>query len=479
MGGGGISLIAHIFLFREKLYSLVLPPSRFKITILMTRTLNIDTLSKIGEPVLLMGWINTRRDHGKIVFMDLRDRTGLIQVVMSPELAGGLHSEDVISVTGSVKARPEKLVNPNLPTGSVEVEAQKVELVSKSAELPFDMGGKDLDVQLPTLLDYRSLTLRHPKIKAIFKVQEVVIDAFRRALQARDFFEFQAPSIISSAPEGGAEIFEVNYFGHKTYLAQSPQLYKSLLVSVFERVFSVNKVFRAEPSVTTRHLTEVVSLDAEFGFINSWQEVRDMAEYVIKYILSEVAAKCRPELELFGATLPAVPQNIPTVKLREAQQIIFERTGRDVRQEKDPAPEDEREICKWAHETHGSELVFISHYPTKYRPFYTYPDPDDPEYNQGFDLIGRGVEWMTGGRRIHDYRTLLDHAKDWGINPENIKLYLQAYEYGMPPLGGFAFGAERITMHILGLKNVREASLFPRDMERVDTRFSAVDSEKP
>jgi nondiscriminating aspartyl-tRNA synthetase len=337
------------------------------------------------------------------------------------------------------------------------------------------MGKESLDLELPTLLDYRSLTLRHPKIKAIFKVQEVIVDSFRKALQEKDFVEFQAPSIISSAPEGGAEVFEVKYFDHKAYLAQSPQLYKSLLVSIFERVFSVNKVFRAEPSVTTRHLTEVVSLDAEFGFIKNWQEVRDMSEYVIKYILKEVEEKCSKELKLHNATIPQVSAEIPTLKLREAQEIIFQRTGRDVRAEKDPSPEDEREICKWAQETHNSDLVFITHYPTKYRPFYTYPDDENPEYNQGFDLIGRGVEWMTGGRRIHDYKTLVDHAKEWGINPENIKLYLQAFSFGMPPLGGFAFGAERITMNILNLANVREATLFPRDMERVDIRLSTLE----
>ncbi len=443
----------------------------------MERTLVRDTITKVGETVLLSGWVNTRRDHGKIIFLDLRDRSGLIQVVMTGDMGKDLRSEFVVSIEGVVKARPEKLINKDLPTGMVEIEAKKVTLLAPAAELPFDMGKEVLDVELPTLLDYRALTLRHPRIQAIFKVQEVVIDAFRRALKARDFMEFQAPSIISSAPEGGAEIFEVKYFDHKAYLAQSPQLYKSLLVGDFERVFSVNKVFRAEPSVTTRHLTEVVSLDAEFGFIKDWLEVKDMSEYVIKFILDEVSTKCANELALFGATIPAVPEHIPFLKLREAQQIIFERTGRDCRAEKDPSPEDEREICKWSKETYGSDLVYITHYPTAYRPFYTYPDDEDPEFNQGFDLIGRGTEWMTGGRRINDYQTLLQHVKQWGVTPQNIELYLQAFRYGVPPLGGFAFGAERITMHILGLKNIREASLFPRDMERIDVRLSTLEEK--
>lgn len=422
---------------------------------------------------MLKGWVDSIRDHGKITFIDLRDRSGIVQCVGQnlPKVS----QESVVEILGKISERPEKLINPNLKTGSIEVQVDELKIISPAAELPFDLGKEDLDLELPTLLDFRSLTLRHPKQKAIFKVQEVVVDAFRRALQDKDFFEFQAPSIISSAPEGGADIFEVNYFGHKAYLAQSPQLYKSLLVSVFERVFSVNKVFRAEPSVTTRHLTEVVSLDAEFGFIENYMEVKEMAEYVIKFILKEVGEKCEKQLAMYNATLPKVSENIPMVKLREAQEIIYKRTGRDGRKEKDLAPEDEREICKWSLEEKGSDLVFVSHYPTKSRPFYTYPDPSEPEYNQGFDLIGRGAEWMTGGRRIHDYKTLMEHVKEWKITPKNIELYLQAYKYGMPPLGGFAFGAERITMHILNLKNIREASMFPRDMERVDLRFSRLE----
>lgn len=442
----------------------------------MERTLIKDTLTRLNEKVVLKGWVNTVRDHGKITFLDIRDRTGIIQCI--GQNLSKVSAESVVEVSGLVAKRPEKLVNQNIETGSVEIQIEKLEVISRAAEMPFDIGGADLDLELPTLLDNRALTLRHPKVKAVFKVQEVVIDAFRRALQAKDFVEFQAPSIISSAPEGGAEIFEVKYFDHKTYLAQSPQLYKSLLVSIFERVFSVNKIFRAEPSVTTRHLTEVVSLDAEFGFIKDYLEVKEMAEYTIKFVLNEVTEKCSKELAMYGATIPQVADTIPMVKLREAQEIILKRTGRDSRSEKDLAPEDEREICKWSLEEKGSDLVFVSHYPTKARPFYTYPDPESPEFNQGFDLIGRGTEWMTGGRRIHDYETLLAHVKEWGVSPKNIELYLQAFRYGMPPLGGFAFGAERITMHILGLKNIREASLFPRDMERVDVRFSTLKSEE-
>ena len=442
----------------------------------MERTLIKETTNKVGETVLLKGWVNTRRDHGKIVFIDLRDRTGVVQVVCT-EAAKDLRSEFVISITGLVKARPEKLINKNLPTGTIEIEAQEIEVISQSEELPFDMGKEVLDVELPTLLDYRALTLRHPRVQAIFKVQEVVIDAFRQALKARDFMEFQAPCITPAVAEGGAEVFRVQYFEHEAYLSQSPQLYKSLLVGDFERVFSVNKIFRAEPSVTTRHLTEVVSLDAEFGFIESWLDVLEMQEYVVRFIFGQVEKKCAKELELYGATLPKLADKIPHIKLREAQEIIYKRTGRDCRQEKDLSPEDEREICRWSRQERGSDLVFVSHFITKEKPFYICPDPEDPTYVLSVDLIGRGVEWSSGGQRLNDYQQILKNAKEWGVKEEDVELYLQSFRYGVPPLGGFALGAERMTMHILGLKNIREASLFPRDMERIDVRLSTLEEK--
>ncbi len=436
----------------------------------MERTLIEKAVEKVGEKISLKGWANTVRDHGKITFIDLRDRSGIIQCVGSS--LERVSPESVIEIVGTVSKRPEKLINPKIATGLVEIQIESLKVLSPAAELPFDMGGEDLNVDLPTLLDYRALTLRHKKQQAIFKVQAVIIDAFRQALLEKDFIEFQAPSIISSVPEGGAEVFKVKYFDHEAYLSQSPQLYKSLLVGIFERVFSVNQIFRAEPSVTTRHLTEATSLDAEFGFIDSWKDVLDMEEYVIRFIFSEVEKKCSEELALFNATLPKISDKIPVLKLKEAQKIIYKRTGRDVRAEKDLAPEDEREICKWSLEEKGSDLVYISHFVTQKKPFYVSPDPEDPTYVFSVDLLGRGVEWSSGGQRLNDYKVILEHVKEWGLKEKDVELYLQSFKFGVPPLGGFALGAERVTMHILGLKNVREASLFPRDMERVDLRFS-------
>ncbi|MBI2641077.1 aspartate--tRNA(Asn) ligase [Candidatus Roizmanbacteria bacterium] len=431
-----------------------------------------DTPKKIGQEVELYGWIYSKRDHKNIIFIDLRDRTGIVQVVGDEKLKF-LSFGDVIYVKGVVKQRPQKLVNPKIKTGKIEVESKELKVLAKSETPPVDISKENLEVSLPTLLDYRSLTLRHPKIAAIFKVQETVIDAFRESLKKKQFIEFQSPVIIPQTAEGGADVFEVKYFGHKAFLSQSPQFYKQIMVGVFERVFTVNKTLRAEPSVTSRHLSEVTTLDAEFGFIDSWTELMDMAEYIIKFIFEEVKKRNQQELKLYNAPLPKVSEKIPRLKLREAQEIVFKRTGRDNRNEPDLQPEDERELCKWSLEEKNSELLFISHYPVSKRPFYSYEDPEDLGYTQSFDLLGRGLEWLTGGRRITDLSTLLKKAKVRNIDIQKSELYLQAFRYGMPPEGGFSYGSERVVMGILGLSNIREASLFPRDMERVDIRLSS------
>lgn len=450
----------------------------------LQRTLIKETPDLVGQEVLIKGWVHARRDHGKLIFLDVRDRTGLLQVVVIPQVSEEAHKigselrgEYVVEIIGKVNARPEKLINPKIVSGTVELEAKNIKILAKAESLPFEINGDELNLELPTLLDHRALTLRNQKMQAIFKVQAVIIDAFREYLKSQEFFEFQAPAIAPATAEGGAEVFEVKYFDHKAYLTQSPQLYKQIVMTAFERVFSVNKVFRAEPSVTTRHLTEIVSLDAEMGFIDSWEDIRDMADATVKYILKQVAEKCQREIEHFGITLPSTIEKTPTLSLREAQQRIFEKTGRDVRGEKDLNPEDERELCKIIKEETGSDLVFVYGYPTKKKPFYVYPNPEDPEYNEGIDLLCRGIEWMSGGRRINEYAQLMEHVKAWKMDPKKITMFLEAFKYGAPPEGGFALGAERLTMQILELSNIREATMFPRDMERVDERFSTTEKE--
>ena len=437
----------------------------------MERTFIKDTLDKVGQTVTLKGWVDNKRDFGKLTFIDLRDFSGKIQLVGFQKMAD-LGIQDAITITGTVKQRGEKSINPDLETGKIEIDVQEYSILAKSATPPFDITKENLDLELPTLLDNRSLTLRHPKIQAIFKVQSVIVDAFRDFLKSNGFFEFQAPTIVPEIAEGGSEVFEINYFNRKAYLTQSPQLYKQIAMSAFERVFSVNKVFRAEPSVTTRHITELVSLDAEMAFIDSWRDITDMEEACVKYIFSQVKEKCSKELSLYQASIPATIDKTPVLSLSEAQQKIFDKTGRDPRGEKDLNPEDERDICQITKEETGSDLVFVYGYPSKKKPFYVYPNPENPEFNEGVDLLCRGVEWSSGGRRVSDYDQLLRQVSEWNMDPSKISLFLEAFKYGVPPEGGFALGLERLTMQILGLGNIREASMFPRDMERIDFKLA-------
>lgn len=436
----------------------------------MERTFIKDTLTKSGQTITLKGWVDNKRDFGKLTFIDLRDFTGKIQLVGFQKMSE-LGIQDAIEVSGIVKDRNSKTINPDLDTGKIEVDVQEYTVLAKAATPPFDITKEVLDLELPTLLDNRALTLRHPRVQAIFKVQSVIVDSFREFLKEKGFLEFQAPTIVPEIAEGGSEVFTIDYFGRKAYLTQSPQLYKQIAMSAFERVFSVNKVFRAEPSVTTRHITEIVSLDAEMAFIDSWRDITDLEEACVKHILQQVQTKCAKELQLYQVTVPSTIEKTPVLSLAEAQQKILDKTGRDPRGEKDLNPEDERDICRIIKEETGSDLVFVYGYPTKKKPFYVYPHPEDPEVNEGVDLLCRGVEWSSGGRRINNYDQLMNAVKEWGMDASKITLFLEAFKYGVPPEGGFALGLERLTMQILGLGNIREASMFPRDMERVDFKL--------
>ena len=438
------------------------------------RTLAEKTPEKVDQKVVLCGWVKTRRDHGKLIFIDLLDRSGIVQVVFNPKAssdaykkAEGLKPQYVVKIEGIVKKRPEGTVNKDEKTGEVEVSAEKVEILAEAETLPFDMGSATLNLELPTLLDHRSLTLRHPSVSSIFKVQASLLDGFRTAAKDLDCTEIIVPTIVKSATEGGAEVFSVDYYKHKAYLSQSPQLYKQMMVPIFERVWTISKEYRAEPSVTTRHLTEITQMDCEIGFVD-FNELLNLFEEVAIKMLKHVEEKCGTHLKekvLFN--------KIPRLTLREAQEVLYKEYGRDSRNEKDLAPQDEIDICAWAREKHGSDFVTITHFPTKAKPFYTMPDPVDSEYSLSYDLLFRGVEIMSGGQRIHKYQELVKNIKERGMNPDKFSMYLMAFKYGMPPEGGFSFGLERITMKLLGLSNIREASLFPRDMERIDERLSS------
>lgn len=433
----------------------------------MERILVSETVDKVGEKVKVAGMVLVKRDHGKISFLDLSDRSGILQVVCEGGVAVGLHPQDVVSIEGTVSARPEKLINSNIVTGTVELQSEKIEVLSKAQELPFDMGGKDLDLQLPTLLDFRSLTLRHPKVKQIFKVQEKIVEGFRNSAQELGCVEVFTPTISYSSTEGGAEVFKVDYYGHRAFLIQSPQLYKQMMVPVFERVYLMSHAYRAEPSVTTRHLSESTQMDCEFGFME-FEELLDAVEFVGRKTLEHVIKECSNSLQEFGVEPPKFGKKIPRLKMNEALEIISKKLGVDKTTAKDLSPEDEREISAWALSEHGSDLITITHYPTQKRAFYSMPDPKDPEYSLSYDVLFRGVEILSGSQRIHDYDELLKVIKKRGMDEKSFEMYLQAFKYGMPPHGGFSYGLERMTMKVLELGNIREASLFPRDMERID-----------
>jgi len=441
----------------------------------MQRILNLSAKNFIGQKITIAGWVDIKRDHGKLVFLDLRDRSGTMQVVAKKELTEKLNLEDAVEISGIVKLRPDKMVNSKLETGTIELQAEEIKILASSEILPFDL--KKLNLSLPKLLDFRPLSFKNEKIRAIFRIEEEVISGFRQALKEMDFMEFEAPSIVPANAEGGAEVFSVKYYKHEAFLAQSPQLYKQILVNGFERVFTVCHTFRAEPSVTTRHLSECITLDVEMGFIETWKDVMDTCEKVIRRIFLNLEKNQEKNLKKLNAKLPKMSEKFPQIKMREAQEIIFQRTGRDNRKEPDLEPEDEKEICKWAEEKYGSEFIFITHYPVSKRPFYTFADPSDPEYTMSFDLLFRGLEIVSGGRRINNYEELLKSIERKRIGVKNLEFYLQAFKYGMPPEGGFAIGLERLVKQILGLANIREASLFPRDMERIDQRLSAQEEE--
>jgi len=433
-----------------------------------------ETKNKIGEEVKLAGWVDVRRDHGKLIFIDLRDMSGKVQMVALPnhkeahEMASKLRSEWVVEISGKANKRPEKMINKNEELGEVEVEITGVKILSE-AEIPFE---KDAVTNLDTHLDNLPLTLRTEKSKAVFKVQAEIVKAFREFLNQENFTEFQAPKLIGEDAEGGANSFDVTYFKHIAHLAQSPQLYKQIMVGVFERVFAVGNVYRAEKHSTTRHLNEYTSLDMEMGFIQDHTDIMKMENRLLKFIINALTGTCAKEFELLKATVPEVPENIPAMKLREAQEIIKKETGEDCTKEPDLEPQHERWLCEYAKKQFGSDFIFITHFPMAKRPFYTHEDENDIGYAKGFDLLFRGVEITTGAQRIHKYDELVEALKKKGLNPDKFSFYLQAFKCGMPPHGGFGMGLERLTAKLLGLENIKEATLFPRDLNRIDTLLS-------
>ena len=418
----------------------------------------------VGERVTIGGWLHRLRELASVSFLIVRDGYGLAQVVIDDpatlEQLRGLPNESVLLVHGTV------VDEPTAPNG-IEIHAPQIELLSPASESPpFDLYRPRLNVQLPTMLDHAPVALRHPAKRATFKVSAALASGFRSTLQAEGFTEVQTPKIVASATESGANVFELDYFGTPAYLAQSPQFYKQMMVGVFERVFEVGPVFRAEPHDTTRHLNQYTSLDAEMGFIENHRTVTRMLRSTIAGMVEAVGRESEA-ISLLKVELPIVPETIPMIHFSDALEMISVATGEDVRSEPDLAPSHERWLGEWAKTEHGSDFVFVEGYPMTKRPFYTHPDPARPEYSNSFDLLFRGLELVTGGQRLHSYDTYLQALESRGQSVESVASYLQAFKYGMPRHGGFAIGLERFTAQLIGAANVRETTLFPRDLSRL------------
>lgn len=430
----------------------------------MKRTLACAVPEKIGETVFLQGWVNNLRPLGKLCFIVLRDRSGLIQTVLygRSDLVKQLQEEAVIELTGRVRSEARA------PHGC-EVEVQELRILRTPAgTLPIQVNRPHemLNTKLETLLTHRVLSLRNPEIGAIFTVQAEFIHGFRDFLTQEGFLEIHTPKIVASGTEGGTELFRVQYFERTAYLAQSPQFYKQMLVGAgFERVFEVGPVYRAEPHSTTRHLNEYISLDVEMGFIESEQDLLALEARLLQYMFERVTTRCAQELAIYDAAVPQVPEKIPQITLAEAQVILREKFNKYNSGDLDP--ESERLLCRYAQEELGCELLFVTHYPSERRPMYAMPDAENPALTRSFDLLYKGLEITTGGQRIHEYERLVSNMQQRGLDPLNFEFYLEVFRYGMPPHGGFAIGAERLTMQLLNLANVREASFFPRDRTRL------------
>jgi nondiscriminating aspartyl-tRNA synthetase len=426
------------------------------------RVLTTEVGQYVGKQVMLDGWLHQLRRMGGVNFLILRDRKGLLQIVLNDvSLLPHMLPESVLQVSGVVVAEARA-------QGGYELHEPNIEVISPVTEaLPYSIHHPDVKVHLDTYLDHPIIGLRHPRQRAKLRLSAGLMAGFRTTLNELDFTEIQSPKLVGTATESGANVFEVDYFGRRAYLAQSPQFYKQMMTTVFERVYEVGPVFRAEPHDTTRHVNEYVSLDVEMAFIQDHRDVMAVVEKVIGGMIGYVSSHYANELELLQASLPVLRSPFPVTSFPDAQQLIFERWGEDCRGEPDLSPQHERWLGQWASDTYHTDFLFVTGYPMEKRPFYTHPQPSDARYSNSFDLLFRGTELITGGQRLHRYQDYLAAAQARGIQPQAISGYLEAFRYGAAPHGGFAIGLERFVMQLLGLSNIREASLFPRDLSRI------------
>lgn len=418
----------------------------------------------IGEIVRLHGSIYKIRKMSSFAFVLLRTKRQMVQCVYEPAYARfaleKLKEEACVRFTAEV-------IREERSRSGYDLHLLEVEILSEPEEVPpVVINQKRVNTSIENLLDYRPITLRNEKERAVFQIQARICQAFREFLDGQHFTEIHTPKLVAAGAEGGANIFSLSYFGEQAYLAQSPQFYKQTMVSVFERVFEIGPVFRAEHHDTSRHLNEYISMDFEMGFIDSFTDIMNMETGALKYIMELLRTEYAKEVALLGAKIPVIDE-IPCIKFMDAKKIITEKYRKNITDFNDFEPEEEQLMCQYAEKEFGSEFIFVTHYPSAKRPFYAMDDPADPAYTLSFDLLFRGMEVTTGGQRIHDYGEQVAKMRARGMNPDDFESYLMLHKYGVPPHGGLGLGLERLTMNLLGFRNVRCASLFPRDINRV------------
>ena len=420
-----------------------------------------------NQEITVTGTVHNIRMMSDFAFVILRTARETIQCVYAESFSdyrmpAELKEESAVKLTGKVVAGETRDGGKRY-----ELQIHDIEILSYPADIPpVVITKKQVQCDLNTDLDYRPVTLRNPKERAVFKFQEGIQRGFREYLMSQGFTEIHSPKINFAGAEGGTNVFKLDYFGKQVYLAQSPQLYKQALVAVYERVFEIAPVFRAEHHDTSRHLNEYISMDFEMGFIDGFEDVMNMETGALRYIMDLLKTEYKNEVELLHADIPEITE-IPVIKFMEAKELLMKKFKYQPSDMKDFDPEEEQLLGKYAKKQFNSDFLFVTHYPSKKRPFYTMDDPEDPEYTLSFDLLFRGMEITSGGQRVHDYNAQVEKMKKLGMNPDEFETYLMLHKYGAPPHGGLGLGLERLTMHLLGFKNVREAAMFPRDINRV------------
>jgi nondiscriminating aspartyl-tRNA synthetase len=429
----------------------------------LPRTLAADVgalADRPGTPVRIRGWVHRRRRLSGLAFVVVRDRSGVVQVVVRDRAT--LAEVDELSEETAVEVVGATSTSPQAPGGVEVVDPTLVAMSEPSATPPVEIWRPKVSAGLPTMLDHAHVTWRHPLQQARWQLAAASLRGFRATLDQAGYTEVHSPKLVESATESGANVFTVDYFGRQAYLAQSPQFYKQVLVGVFERVYEVGPVFRAEPHDTVRHLAEYVSLDVELGFVDDHREVVAALRDVVAGMVEAVREHAPDAVARLDVDVPDVPAEIPMLHFTEALEVAGAAAD-----EPDLAPAHERAVGRWAKEQHGSDFVVVEGYPTANRAFYSHPDPAEPRWSRSFDLIFRGIELVSGAQRLHRYDDYVAALTARGYPLAPYQSYLEAFRYGIPPHGGFAIGLERWVGRLVGADNIREVTLFPRDLHRL------------